>query len=109
MEIEQNSVSAVFGESKGETQHEPVLCASSQLLLNLMPTESTKPPASEVHDIFVTGMLLPQAKVYTRSHVIQWQEGFRTSETMDEGVKVLNMFHTYWQNASSYPHIRQCW
>lgn len=53
------------------------MCAPSQLLMNLMPTENMKPPASQVHDFFVTGMLLLQTEVYARSHVISMAGGLQ--------------------------------
>lgn len=40
--------------------------------------------------------------------LFQWQEGFRVSERKDEGINVLNMVHTCWQNTSSCPDIILC-
>lgn len=84
------------------------MCVPSQLLTSLMPTENMNPPAGQVHDVFVTGKLLPQTEHRLAAMVFQWQEGFRVSETKDEGINVLNMVHTCWQNTASCPDIVLC-
>lgn len=82
--------------TRGKNPREPGTGAPSQLLVNLTQAKDTKPAAAQVTEVSVAGLLWPYTKVETSSH--------RVSETKDDGISVLNMFHI-WPRTSAYPEI----